>query len=244
MSWREGTRETKPAREGMRRMQTGRAKLGRRARAIAAAAVAAALTSPVDALAQEASPSGKAIAGGALLGAEAVMLTEAAFGVEPAWAYLVGGGVGAGAGVVGGIFLEKSIDARTSMLILAGGMVLAVPTTVAVLSATAYNPPADYVYDRPPEPAEEPPTVPTDTPPTFQDEVNPAGASRSPRPEVRSARLRLRPPPQSLVGYDEGTLTLGIPAVALYDVYSAETRFMFGLPAETELRVPVLAMRF
>jgi hypothetical protein len=43
----------------------------------------------------EASSTGKGIVGGALLGAEAVMLTEAAIGVKPRWAYLVGGGAGA-----------------------------------------------------------------------------------------------------------------------------------------------------
>ena len=36
----------------------------------------------------EASPTGKGITGGALLGAEAVMLVEAALNVKPAWASL------------------------------------------------------------------------------------------------------------------------------------------------------------
>jgi colicin import membrane protein len=45
------------------------------------------------------------------------------------------------------------------MLMLAGGMALAIPTTVAVLSATAYEPPASYTQDRAPtdEPIAEPP---------------------------------------------------------------------------------------
>src|SRR5262249_34108053 len=38
----------------------------------------------------DASPTGKGITGGALLGAEAVMLSEAAASVKPAWAYAVG----------------------------------------------------------------------------------------------------------------------------------------------------------
>jgi hypothetical protein len=56
-------------------------------------------------------------------------------------------------------FIEKSASARVSMLMLAGGLTLAIPTTVAVLSATAYEPPADYLQDTAPpdEPVADPP---------------------------------------------------------------------------------------
>ena len=50
----------------------------------------------------EASPTGKGITGGALLGGEAVMLTEAALKVKPWWAYALGGVAGGIAGGVGG----------------------------------------------------------------------------------------------------------------------------------------------
>src|SRR6188768_1734364 len=49
----------------------------------------------------EVSPTGKGIAGGALLGGELVLVTEAAFKVQPAWAYIVGGVAGGVAGGVG-----------------------------------------------------------------------------------------------------------------------------------------------
>ena len=62
--------------------------------------------------ADEVSPTGKGIAGGALLGAEAVMLVEAAFKVKKKWAYAVGGGVGAIGGGVGGYFVEQNGDAK------------------------------------------------------------------------------------------------------------------------------------
>ena len=112
---------------------------------------------------EETSPTGKGIAGGALLGAELVLVTEAAFDVEPAWAYIVGGLAGGAAGGVGGYFVEQQDSPRASMLLLAGGLVFAIPTVVAVLSATAYEPPQAYLQDQPPvdEPVAEPP-APTD----------------------------------------------------------------------------------
>src|SRR6187402_1206879 len=116
--------------------------------------------------ADDVSPTGKGTVGGALIGAEIVLATEAAFKVQPAWAYLVGGLGGAAAGGVGGYFIEQEASGKTTMLILAGGMALAIPTTVAVLSATAYEPPAGYTQDRAPadEPVAEPPQ-PSSPPP-------------------------------------------------------------------------------
>jgi hypothetical protein len=74
---------------------------------------------------------------------------EAALDVKPAWAYIVGGLAGGVGGGVGGFFVEQGDppeSARVSMLLLAGGMVFAIPTTIAILSATAYEPPAEYVH--------------------------------------------------------------------------------------------------
>src|SRR5436190_13241911 len=85
------------------------------------------------------SPAGKGIIGGALLGAESVMLVEAAADTKPAWAYAVGGGLGAIGGGVGGYFAQQG-DPKISLYLLVGGMALALPTTVAVLSAAAYEP--------------------------------------------------------------------------------------------------------
>nr|PZN28140.1 MAG: hypothetical protein DIU78_03395 [Pseudomonadota bacterium] len=113
-------------------------------RSIVVPAIVAAVSAlSFDAHALEAPPNttGKGIAGGALLGAELVLALEAAFDVEPTWAYVVGGLVGAGGGAVGGYFVEQEADSRVPMFMLAGGMALAIPTIVAVLSATAYEPP-------------------------------------------------------------------------------------------------------
>jgi hypothetical protein len=107
----------------------------------------------------EVSTTGKGAVGGALLGAEVVLDVEAAFKVQPTWAYVVGGVAGGIGGGVGGYFIERSASPRTTMFMLAGGMALAIPTTVAVLSATAYEPPASFTQDRAPidEPVAEPP---------------------------------------------------------------------------------------
>jgi hypothetical protein len=133
----------------------------------------------------ETSPTGKGIVGGALLGAEVVMVTEAAFKLKPAWMYIVGGVAGAAGGGVGGYFLEQNGDARGPMLLLAGGMAFAIPTTVAVLSATAYEPPASFLQDQAPvdEPLAEPP-APENMPPPGSAPAAPAAPSPAPAPDA------------------------------------------------------------
>src|SRR5690349_12725881 len=95
----------------------------------------------------EVSPTGKGVVGGALLGGELVMSVEAAFEVQPAWAYILGGVAGAAGGGIGGHFVEQQSSPRVPMLMLAGGVAFAIPTVVAVLAATAYTPPAGYLQD-------------------------------------------------------------------------------------------------
>jgi hypothetical protein len=127
--------------------------------------------------AEEVSTTGKGVVGGTLLGAEVVLATEAAFKVQPTWAYVVGGLAGGAAGGVGGYFIEQDASPKTTMLILAGGMALAIPTTVAVLSATAYEPPASYTQDHAPvdEPVAEPPQ-----PAAAPSSISPASPTSSP----------------------------------------------------------------
>lgn len=215
---------------------------------------------------EEASPTGKGIAGGALLGAELVLVTEAAFDVQPTWAYIVGGLAGGVAGGVGGYFVEDRGDARAPMLMLAGGLAFAIPTVVAVLSATAYEPPADYLQDRIPadEPLAEPP-APTDTAPlpatpppaeaappteTTPPAAPPAGgAAPAPAPTGRrhlpaARRLSLKLPPPALLGFRESALALGVPNIELRHSYTRKERVMFNAPDVTEWNVPVLNVVF
>ncbi|MCA9593980.1 MAG: hypothetical protein KC776_11735 [Myxococcales bacterium] len=194
----------------------------------------------------EASPTGKGITGGALLGGEAVMLTEAALKVKPWWAYALGGVAGGIAGGVGGFFIEDSADTKVSMYLLTGGMALVIPTTVAVLSASAYEPPANYTEDTGPsaEPAAEPPSA---TP------APAAGAKATPRkkPSKKLARhysapatLHYGAAPPALVGMGQGSLTLSLPAVEIRDMYSKKDLFQYGVSQKTEVRVPVFNFVF
>ena len=104
--------------------------------------------------AQSANPSvtGKGLVGGALLGGEVVMLTEAAIKVKPAWAYYVGGGVGMIGGGIAGHYLESSFSPKplSAMYFLAAGMLLVIPTTVAAMNAVSYDTPLEYTQDAPP----------------------------------------------------------------------------------------------
>jgi hypothetical protein len=101
--------------------------------------------------AQQASDSGKGIIGGGLMGAEIVMLTEAALGVKNGWFYLAGGVAGAGGGAAAGVFIEKSANPRPGIYVFAGSLALVIPTMIAVLTATHFEPPATYRQDLPPD---------------------------------------------------------------------------------------------
>ena len=221
----------------------------------------------------EVSTTGKGVVGGTLLGAEIVLATEAAFKVQPTWAYIVGGLGGGAAGGIGGYFIERSADSRTTMLILAGGMALAIPTTVAVLSATAYEPPASYTQDKAPadEPIAEPPrpsgATPTPPPATTSPSGNevtappaatPPAETPAPAPAPsgalhrrqrallarRTLPLDYHLSPPALIGFSAQALTLNVPAVEVGNVYSRREVAMFGVSQATEVRVPVLNFLF
>ncbi|MEZ4375341.1 MAG: hypothetical protein R3B07_31300 [Polyangiaceae bacterium] len=217
----------------------------------AAGAGIALLAQPHAAHAQsnEVSPTGKGIAGGTLLGAEAVMLTEAALKVKPAWAYAVGGIAGGIGGGVAGYFAEQGSSAKLPLYLLAGGMALAIPTTVAVLSATAYEPPADYTEDR--GPTDEPVADPAaqgdsiSKAPATQQHAKGKQKHRVARLSARDrmqSQLQLTPP--ALLGLGEGYVALSVPAVEVRDVFSAQETRQYGFSQETEVRVPVLNYSF
>jgi hypothetical protein len=173
----------------------------------------------------EATPTGKGIVGGVLLGAEVVLLVEAAIDIGPAWAYIVGGAAGGIGGGIGGYYLEKTGEPKPAMFLLAGGMALAIPTTVAVLNATAYEPPATYTEDRGPvdEPVAEPPRPESRT-----------------EPGPRSQRL----PPLALLGLAPRRLALSVPAIEVRALYTPVQLHEFGLEQGTEITVPVFSWLF
>jgi hypothetical protein len=209
---------------------------------------------------EESHSTGKAIVGCGLLGAETVLLIEAAVGVQEPWWYVGGGVVGATGGAIGGYFLEQEdISPRTAMLLLAGGLTLAIPTTVAVLSATAYEPPADYLEDKPPpdEPVADPPQPSSPGAPPASDAA-PSGGGASTRAKTTTAAARTRakmrtrtavlPPlrltPPAIVDLSPDMLALRVPALEIRGTYSEKEIAMFGVRQTAEFRVPVLNVVF
>ena len=218
---------------------------------VVAAAVAVAVTAPArSAKADEVSPNGKGIVGGALLGAEVVTITEALAGVKPGWAYAVGAILGAGAGGVGGHFVENgSTDGRVPMYMLAGGLALVIPAVVLTLNATRWQPEEGVPEDNAPTgPAAEPGTVGgsiVSPAPNLPPPPTPAPAAPTPElPPPAAAPPAPTPPPQSLFDIHRGSFRLGVPLPDVRPVYSLAEQRQYGMRAETEYRMPMLHMTF
>lgn len=236
--------------------RTGGGRFGVGAAVAGVGALLAASLWGTPARAEQTSPSGKGIVGGALLGGEAVMAAEAAFGVRNGWAYLIGGVVGAGAGGVGGYLIEQEASPRVSLYLLAGGMALVVPTTIVVLSATQYRPPPEYQEDAAPRGTQpssvvpkpnDPSTMPGSTAPSSSSSgVAPGGSARA--PERRQALIALGPrplaPPTSMVDLSPGGLRLGVPAIELRPVFTTQELRQYGMAQRDEVRVPVFRATF
>jgi hypothetical protein len=201
---------------------------------VAAGAALALVTMAAPASAEDVPATGKGITGGALLGGEVVMLTEAAFGLKSGWGYVIGGVVGAGGGAVAGWQIEKKADSKVSLYMLAGGMALVIPTIVAVLQASSYKAPEDYTEDKPSsgQPVPEPPR-PGAQPPT-------------PGPQTlhyhwQPAQLKL---PAGLLDLDQGAFKVAVPAVEIRPTYGLTELQKYGLEQKHELRVPVFSATF
>lgn len=197
---------------------------------LTAALVALALTAPASEAHADGpvTPTGKGIAGGAMLGAEVVLITTAIIGVKAWWPYVLFGAVGAGGGAVGGYFVEQVDDGNTpepSLYMLAGGLALVIPTVVAVLNATAYEP-EEEGEDGEEEDGEETPDVEGNV-------------------EVETGKRR--PIPMAMVGVDLfGTprVSPGLPAVAVTPMYSRQELVTYGVEQETVVTVPLVTGAF
>lgn len=93
----------------------------------------------------------KGVTGGAMLGAEVVLITEAAIGVKPRWLYLLGGAVGGLGGGWAGYHIGGSSSPKPPSFLLAGGIALVIPTLIGVVSATQFQPPDTYRPEPSPE---------------------------------------------------------------------------------------------
>ncbi len=243
------------------------------ARMVALGAGFALLASAGLSRAEEVSATGKGIAGGALLGAEAVTLGEAAFRVNSGWAYLIGGVVGAGGGAALGYVAEQNADPKVSVYLLAGGLALVVPTTVAVLNATSYTPPDEYTTEEralpagtpvsepaqpgmspaAPAPAPAVPATPATTPAT---PAAPSTAPASPPtswnpvnpPRTLALRYHWQQPKArmtpGLLAANEQGMRFSVPAVEVRPVYSPAEIVKFGVTQQQELRLTVFSAVF
>jgi hypothetical protein len=220
--------------------------------AVAAILGVSVITAPArQAHADEVSPNGKGVVGGALLGAEVVTITEALAGARPAWAYVVGGIVGAAGGGIAGHFIEQDNDSqngRVPMYMLAGGLALIIPAVVLSLNATRWQPEEGATEDAAPtappaEPGVVGGSIVTGAPPTTPPPP-PAAQPAAPIAPPAPAPAAPTPPPQSLFDVHGGSLRLGLPVPDVRPVFSVAERRQYGMQGATEYRMPMLHMTF
>ena len=227
---------------------------------LAAIAACVALAPKVARADGPATPTGKGIAGGILLGAEVVMIPIAIGGIEDAWPYPVFGALGAAGGGVGGYFVEQTGSAEASVYMLAGGMALVIPTVVAVLNVTLYGTEdneedtgSDETTTTPIEggapkpgvaPEHAPAHGPAAAPPAAPSGAPPAASPAAPSQPTAMRHHHRRAMPLALVGVDSRGIRPGIPAIGLQPLYSETEIAQFGVKQGTEVRVPVLTGTF
>ena len=218
----------------------------------AAALVGASLVTPSrDARADDVAPTGKGIVGGGLLGAEVVTITESLVGVRSGWAYLLGGVLGAGAGAVGGYFVEQNVtDGQVPMYMLAGGLALVIPAVVLSLDATRYRPEEGLTEDKAPTgPAAEPGVPGGSISGTVQGGAS-VGPAPTPAPAATPAPAPTPPPlplPPVAVRRAPGARSAsGCPSpVPIVPMFSALEARQYGLTRnDAELKMPVVHVSF
>lgn len=216
--------------------------------AMLAAFAGALLVAPSVAHAEEVSPTGKGIAGGALLGAEIVTMPMALLNVQSGTAYAVGAGVGAIGGGVGGYFIEQgSSDGRVPVYMLAGGLALVIPTVVLVLNATMYRPVEGAREDRAPAgPPADPGAVGGSVvigAPTSPAPAAPAPATPAPAPAGGAGGAKAPNAPTSLIDV-QGGVRVGVPVPAVRPMYSLAEQKRLGVGSGTQVEMPLVHLTF
>jgi hypothetical protein len=222
------------------------------------------LASPSAARADEVSPDGKGIIGGALLGAEVVTIPISLFQVRSGAVYAIGGGLGAVGGGVGGYFIEQasfSNDGRVPVYMLAGGLALIIPTSILILNATAYHPSVEATEDNAPTNAPEANpgaasgSVVVGVPPASSAPATPAPAA-TPQPGSSTNTVTPAPAggastpsaPQSLIDFSTdfygSSWSMALPVPQVKAMYSLAEQKQYGLPQGTELRLPIFQAQF
>ena len=219
---------------------------------------------PRDARAEDVSPDGKGIIGGALIGGELVIFTEAIIGVRSPLAYGLGAGAGAVAGGFGGFAIESAVsDGRIPAYILAGGLALLIPAVVVMLDQTRYLPAEGAREDKPvstppsdpgkpggsavigAEPAAAPASPVTTPPATTPGAATPAPPSGG---SGGGTKAQERAPVSSLFDVRKGGLRVGVPVPEVRPVFTAQQKKALGVDERTgnatEVRFPVVSVSF
>ncbi len=217
---------------------------------VATLAAATTISSTVrPARADEVAPTGKGIAGGALLGGEVVAITESLAGLRTGWIYAVTAGAGMVAGGLGGFAVEsaeKNSSGLGATYMLAGGMILIIPALVLSLNATRYHPSENATEDKPPPGIPADPGLRGGSPATGPGAAPPSPAPGPPPPAAPAGPPVAPPPPTSLLDWrtHETPLRLGLPVPEVRPMYTAAEMKAYGVQQQTEVRMPVLRVTF
>ena len=242
-----------------------------RAFTLAALTATTLVASAKPAHAEPVDPTAKGIIGGALLGGELVVFGEALFGVRSTAAYLIGAGIGAAAGGVGGYFVEQAVDdGRIPAYMLAGGLAALIPAIVVTLDATRYMPSEGAREDKPvnappsdpgkpggssvvgAEPGTPPATTPgpgsATTPGTTAPSTPPPDAAPQPTPAPGGGgggTQAPRAPQSSLFNVNDAGFAVGVPMPEVRPMVSSAERIRMGVDNRgSELRFPIMRVVF
>jgi hypothetical protein len=169
----------------------------------------------------------KGTIGGAMLGAEVVMLTESAFRLRPTWMYLAGG---AGGGLLGGYVGNRMSGGtnRPPSFLLAGGIALIIPTIMGVLTATQYEPIGTIRQDSADDTSgdgsgDDEENSDDELPEPDATDPDSMGGGDAPEPGARSPAPRIE-----------------LPTIGLAQAFSRDELVQFRVRQATELHVSVL----
>ncbi len=223
---------------------------------LAAAVASASLGMSSTAHADEVSPTGKGIVGGALLGAEVVVTLESLVHIRSGWAYLGGMVVGAGGGAAGGYVLEQSTtDGRIPVYMLAGGIALIIPSMIMAFNGMAYVPTEGSSEDKAPsgnttaDPGKAGASAVVGAPaasgavPAPAQPAAPAPATPA-APATPPAGGGGTPPLTSLLNVRGDGFRLGLPIPEMRPTFSMTERRQYGMQDTTEVRLPLFRASF
>jgi hypothetical protein len=183
----------------------------------------------------------KGTIGGAMMGAEIVMLTESAFRLRPTWMYLAGG---AGGGLLGGYVGNRMSGGsnRPPSFLLAGGIALIIPTIMGVLTATQYEPIGtirqDLLDDSSGDDSGD--ADDSDADDSDADDSDADDSDAEPAGPSTSAPQSMDGPDTEGPGARSPAPRLELPTLGLAQAFSRDELAQFGVRQATELHLSVL----